>query len=159
MTLLDIFQRERAGAVISLRDPEYPKIAALNQIKSDVNVSARALRNVVIFTDGAEIAKALDRLQGAIKSTGERLQALEAGIWSDQGKAQLAKVVQARAALIPLQEKFVELVRSGKADAAKAMLLSDIRAVQSSYLAALDDAITFQHGLMEESARLAATAS
>ncbi|WP_310732259.1 methyl-accepting chemotaxis protein [Ideonella sp. A 288] len=139
-------------------DDRYPKIAALNQIKSDVNVSARALRNVVIFTDGAEIAKELDRLQGAIKSTGERLQALEAGIWSDQGKAQLAKVVQARAALIPLQEKFVELVRSGKADAAKAMLLSDIRAVQSSYLAALDDTITFQHGLMEESARLAATA-
>ena len=60
MTLLDIFQRERAGAVISLRDPEYPKIAALiaeaQRITAEMNTGYR---------DPAEVRLLFSRLTGA----------------------------------------------------------------------------------------------
>jgi acetyltransferase-like isoleucine patch superfamily enzyme len=60
MTKLDIFQRELAGEVISLRDPEYPKIAALiaeaQRITAETNTGYR---------DPAEVRVLFSRLAGA----------------------------------------------------------------------------------------------
>ena len=60
MTKLDIFQRELAGEVISLRDPEYPKIAALiaeaQRITAEMNTGYR---------DPAEVRVLFSRLAGA----------------------------------------------------------------------------------------------
>jgi acetyltransferase-like isoleucine patch superfamily enzyme len=60
MTKLDIFQRELAGEVISLRDPEYPKIAALiaeaQRITAEMNTGYR---------DPAEVRLLFSRLTGA----------------------------------------------------------------------------------------------
>jgi acetyltransferase-like isoleucine patch superfamily enzyme len=60
MTMLDIFQRELAGETISLRDPEYPKIAALiaeaQRITAEMNTRYR---------DSAEVRMLFSRLTGA----------------------------------------------------------------------------------------------
>jgi acetyltransferase-like isoleucine patch superfamily enzyme len=60
MTTPDIFQRERAGEVISLSDPEYPKIAALivqaQRITAEMNTGYR---------DPAEMRALFGRLTGA----------------------------------------------------------------------------------------------
>ena len=60
MTIPDIFQRELAGEVISLRDPEYPKIAALiaeaQRITAEMNTGYR---------DPAEVRTLFSRLTGA----------------------------------------------------------------------------------------------
>ena len=59
MTTLDIFERELAGEVISLRDPEYPKIAALiaeaQRITAEMNTGYR---------DPAEVRALFGRLTG-----------------------------------------------------------------------------------------------
>lgn len=59
MNTLDIFQRERAGEVISLRDPEYPKIAALiaeaQRITAEMNTGYR---------DPSEVRTLFGRLTG-----------------------------------------------------------------------------------------------
>lgn len=59
MTNFDIFQRELAGELISLRDPEYPKIAALiaeaQRITAEMNTGYR---------DPAEVRALFGRLTG-----------------------------------------------------------------------------------------------
>ena len=59
MTTRDIFQRELAGEVISLSDPEYPKIAALiteaQRIIAEMNTGYR---------DPAEVRALFSRLTG-----------------------------------------------------------------------------------------------
>jgi acetyltransferase-like isoleucine patch superfamily enzyme len=59
MTRRDIFERELAGEVISLRDPEYPKIAELiteaQRIIAEMNTG---------FCDAGEVRALFERLTG-----------------------------------------------------------------------------------------------
>ncbi len=139
-------------------DDRYPKIASLNEVKGDVNVIARALRNIALLGDGAESRKELERVYAARKGIGERLEKLHTQITSEQGRSELAKVVEARSRFVPLQDRFIDLVRAAKVDDAKTLLLGELRQTQSAYLKSVDDLIKFQDGLMQQSAAEASTA-
>ena len=132
-------------------DDRVPKVAEINDIKADINVIALSMRNMVILTDAVEIKKELAQLESSRQNIAKRLEQLQAQITSERGKAELAKVMAARGKYVPLQGKFVDLVTAGKADEAKAMLVSEARSAQQDYFTALDHLLKYQGELMQRS--------
>jgi len=133
-------------------DDRVPKVAEINDIKGDVNQIARSMRNMVILSDAAEIKKELAKVEAAREANAQRLDRLRVRITTEQGKAELSKVADARARYAPLQGKFVGLVAEGKTEDAKTMLVSEVRTAQQAYFAALDGFLKFQSELMKQSA-------
>jgi methyl-accepting chemotaxis protein len=133
-------------------DDRVPKVAEINEIKGDVNVIARSLRNMVILSDAAEIKKELGKVEVAREANAQRLDKLRTQITSEKGKIELTKVTAARATYAPLQIKFAELVAAGKAEEAKFMLIGEVRTAQQAYFASLDNLLKFQSELMQQSA-------
>ena len=132
-------------------DDRVPKIAEINGVKSDINVIALSMRNMVILTDPAETKKELAQLESSRQDIAKRLDKLQGEITSERGKVELAKVAAARGKYLPLQAKFVDLMTAGKADEAKAMLINEVRGAQQEYFAALDHLLTYQDELMQHS--------
>jgi len=132
-------------------DDRVPKVATINEIKGDVNQIEQSMRNMVILSDAAEIKKEQAKVEAAREANAKRLEKLKAEITTEQGKAGLAKVAEARAKYAPLQVKFATLVDAGKADDAKAMLMNELRPAQQGYFAAMDDLLKFQSVLMKQS--------
>jgi len=133
-------------------DDRVPKVAEINDIKGDVNQIARSMRNMVILSDATEIKKELAKVEAAREANAQRLDRLRVRITTEQGKAELSKVADARARYAPLQGKFVGLVAEGKTEDAKTMLVSEVRTAQQAYFAALDGFLKFQSELMKQSA-------
>jgi len=128
-----------------------PKIAEINGIKGDINAIALSMRNVIILNDPLETKKEFAQLETSRQDIAKRLDKLHGQITSERGKAELAKVDAARAKYLPLQGKFVELMTAGKADEAKAMLISEVRSAQQEYFTALDHLLKYQDELMQHS--------
>ncbi len=62
------------------------KMACANELRGDLNIVARAVRNVIIQTDVAFQQKQKDRIAEARKDANEKLQKLESLVVTDEGK-------------------------------------------------------------------------
>jgi methyl-accepting chemotaxis protein len=69
-----------------------PIMRALGDISEQLNLQARLARNMVLFTNEADIRTERDRMAPASAAIGERFKVLEALIVSDKGKEALARV-------------------------------------------------------------------
>ncbi|KNZ31066.1 MAG: chemotaxis protein, partial [Methylibium sp. NZG] len=126
----------------------YPKIVHVNEVKGGVNDAARAVRNLFIVADAADQKKEHDEIAAADKVIGNNLALLHKEITSQRGKTVLAELTAARAAYLAPRDKMLELLRTGKPDEAKPILLNELRPAQLTYMKRLDDLITYQSDLM-----------
>ena len=133
----------------------FPKTVLANEVIDQINNVARAMRNSLLETDKAKIDQELERILEARKTATDRLDKLEKSILSDKGKEAFKKVKDARASYAVGQQKFLDLLKEGKQEEAKALMLSEIRATQRVYLAAVSELIAFQSDLMVESGKAA----
>jgi len=140
------------GAFHKVTDERIPRVAVLNEVKGNLNQIGLSMRNMVIMSDADEQKKQVEQVLAARKTIGDDLDKLKTEIGSERGKALLAKVLDARAAYIPAQAKFIDLVETGKAGEAKAHLLGVARPLQLAYFATVDDLIKLQGDLTKESA-------
>ncbi|HWI10894.1 MAG TPA: methyl-accepting chemotaxis protein [Burkholderiaceae bacterium] len=128
-----------------------PRVAALNEVKGNLDQIALSMRNMAIMSDVAERKKQVEQILAARKTIGDDLDRLKTEIASEKGKMLLAKVFDARAAYVPAQAKFIDLVDAGKADEAKAHLMGVARPLQLAYFATVDELIQLQGELTKES--------
>jgi methyl-accepting chemotaxis protein len=128
-----------------------PKIVLVNGIKGDVTLIAEAVRNMIMISDSAEIAKERTRIEGARKRIDQRLKTLGEQITADDGKAVLSRVLQTRAAYDPLEAETTTLAGDGQVFEAKAMLLDKVRPAQKAYSEALDGLLKYQDDLLDQS--------
>ncbi|WP_457442796.1 methyl-accepting chemotaxis protein [Roseateles sp. P5_E4] len=131
------------------------KVEQLEQVKHNVNLTARTVRNIVLLSDPAAIQKELDTIAGNRKSTGDLFQKLQASITSSQGTKLLAATAEARAPYVATLQRVTDLGVQQQKDAARDLLLGDVQAKQQAYFAALDALIDYQKELMRTSAQLA----
>ena len=129
-----------------------PKVVKLVDITDDVNLIARELRNSLIWDDPAKVATALDTVQRTREKMVKTLDALAPTITSDEGKKRLAVMTETRAAFVPVQIQFTDLVRAGKRDEAKVLLTDKLRPTQLAYMAALDKLKSLQFELVIKAA-------
>ena len=139
------------SAFHKVTDERIPRVAALNEVKGNLNQIGVSMRNMAIMSAGAERKKEVEQILASRKNVGDILDKLKTEIASEKGKLLLAKVFDARASYIPAQATFIDLVDAGKADEAKAHLLGVARPLQLSYFATVDDLIKLQGELTKES--------
>ena len=139
--------------VEKLVNDRIPKVVSLYEAEGEINKVARATRNMVILTDAAEIKQEGARIAEARNKISEHFNKLSAEISSDSGKASFAKVTEARTKYVAQLEKFEGLVAAGNTDDAKAVLMGEMRTVQTAYLAALDGMIRIQDEYMDAAAK------
>jgi len=120
-----------------------PKTAQANDIVDSLNLTARAMRNMLLIKSPEEVAREAERIVEARKIIGDRLEKLDATISTPKGKELLKAMKDARAAYVPAQEKFIELAKAGKYDEAIDFMLGTVRKQQNEYLKAVNDMITF----------------
>lgn len=135
-----------------LVNDRFPKTVWANDIIDSVNTIARAMRNALLVKP-EDAVKELDRIPEQRKMIAERLEKLEATIHSEKGIEKLKKVKEARAVYVAEQDKFLELIKSGKRQEAIDFLLTTVRKDQASYIQTVNDLIVFQSELMSQSGK------
>ncbi|WP_428826646.1 methyl-accepting chemotaxis protein [Azonexus sp. IMCC34842] len=127
----------------SIVNDRNPKTAQANDIVDALNVIARSMRNMLLVKSPEEVNREAQRILEQRKIIGERLDKFDATFTTTKGKEHLKAMKDARAAYVPLQEKFMELVKAGKRDEAVDFMLTTVRAQQTEYFKTINDTITF----------------
>lgn len=141
------------GQLKTLANDRMPKVESANDIIDNLNVIARALRNVVIDTSKETQEAEFKRIADAREQIGKQIKFLQDTAKSEKGSALVKKVFDARAAYIEHYLKYIELVKNGQIDTAKGLLLTSIREVQKKYFAAAEELIVFQQEASKETAK------
>jgi len=133
-----------------ITDDRFPKTVMANDVVDQVNVIARAMRNVALVKDADEQKFELERIQKARTSITDMLDKLDKSIVSEQGKAKLAAIKEARARYVEGQTRYLKLIAGGQIEPAVELLVGDLRKTQAGYMGAVDELIKFQTKLVNE---------
>ena len=146
-------QLMRINAELSLMvNDRTVKVEQLEQIKHNVNLTARTVRNIVLLSDPAAIQKELDVIAANRKSTAELFDKLKASIQSSRGVQLLAATHQARAPYVAALQRVTDMGVQQNREAARDLLLGEAQTRQQAYFAALDGLIDHHKELMHQSA-------
>ncbi|UPU35243.1 methyl-accepting chemotaxis protein [Geomonas paludis] len=132
------------GKVRSLIEDKWPKTVALNDLKSQVNVVARGLRNMVILQDPQEVQKEEKRIGECLQAADKRIEELGKTVRSDSGKAALKELIDARTAYQEAQHHVIATLKEGNKDKAGQELIGPMRKAQSAYFGAMDKMLSHQ---------------
>jgi len=116
-----------------------------HQIKDNLNLIARGLRNILIDDNKDHQSDELQRIAQSRKAIADILEQLDKIVTkgSEEGDI-LKKVIDLRAIYVKATDVYMELVKTGQIDPAKKMLLSEIREAQKNYITAVDKFVAFQ---------------
>ncbi len=121
-----------------------PKMIQSNDAINQVNIIARALRNMLLLSDPARIEQEDARVLEAREKTKVILDKLKESIRSPEGKQLLGTLLEARAAYIPPQDEIRKMAKAGKKAEATTLLLGEFRALQTKYIDSWGKLIDFQ---------------
>jgi methyl-accepting chemotaxis protein len=124
--------------LMDIVEDEFPKTIQANNMMDAINVIARAMRNALLETSQDKINAELERIEKEREVIKENLDKLHESIKSAKGMAALKVVDEARNVYVVSQTEFIGLIKAGKQEEAKVLLLSRIRAEQRTYT----DAVT-----------------
>jgi len=128
----------------------YPKTAKLQTIDAEVNIDARAMRNMILSADPKQVEQEAARLAASNAIVDKKLAELDAEMHSDTGRALLKAIVDTHQRYLAQQLVFKQLVAADKKDEARNLLFAQLRTVQNDYFDALDKGIAYQAKLMEQ---------
>ena len=134
----------------------FPKVALAQTITNEVNRQLRAMRTALIVAEPALVTQELGKIEASVPVIDAALGKLKATVHSEQGKAALAALVEARARFKEKEVALLELVKAGKVDDARKALVTDILPLQQTYLDAVEAFSKSQVDGMEQYGRLAA---
>jgi methyl-accepting chemotaxis protein len=137
----------------SLAEDRMPKVEQANEMIDNINIIARVLRNILIDTSKETQQAELPRLEKARATIGKNLESLQKTTKSKEGLAKLQTLADARNAYIGATDQYIELIKKGEFDKAKAILLTSFRAVQSKYFTACEEVIAYQSNQAKEAAK------
>ena len=144
-----------ADNVSQLADERMENLLTLQDLRDQVNLNARVVRNMAMLNDPARIQEQKKRIDDA-RAKAMGLQAdLRKRITSDAGKALLTQVESATATYRPAFDKAVELAASEQLDEARNYIQGPLRTEQERYFTAIDQLVTLER----DQARAMATAS
>ncbi|WP_085813747.1 methyl-accepting chemotaxis protein [Geoanaerobacter pelophilus] len=128
---------------------KWPKTVMLNEAKSQANVIARAMRNMILVDDPLEVQKEKKRVEDARAAIGKQFDELKKIVQSESGKKLLAAVVDERAQYIESQKLVIGLIESGNKAQATSELMTSVRKTQTAYFAAIDKMLEHQQKGLE----------
>ena len=120
------------------------KMDAANDLQRELNASARAVRNYILFTEPNGRKEMLARLNKADENMAEPLARLHRLVWSDKGKQLAGEIASGRADVMPRFQKVIALVDAGKSDEAVFFLKTTLQEPQDKLFAAIAQMIALQ---------------
>jgi methyl-accepting chemotaxis protein len=132
---------------------QVPKVQRVTSVVENLNTIARELRNGLIYEDPAQVDAAFSEVLAARSSIGKTLDELTPTMVLPEDKRRLAAVQSARAAYVPMQNQFMDLVRAGKKPEAASLLSSTMRPLQMVYLKALGELRDLQIEQVQQAAQ------
>jgi methyl-accepting chemotaxis protein len=139
--------------VNKLANDRMPKTVQTNDIIYNVNIIARALRNIVIDTRKETLEAELKRITDSRELIGQRIKTLQETTKTEKGNALIKTVAEVRAGYVEQYQKYIELIKDGQIDKAKDMLITSMREIQNKYFAACEQLISFQTERSKEAAQ------
>ncbi len=144
------------GEITTLAEDRMPRVEQANTIIDNINVIARALRNIVIDTSKETQQAEVQRVEKARATIGQSIETLKKSTKDEVGQAKVKTLFDARVAYIEITDQYVGLVKGGDLDKAKTMLLTTLRAVQAKYFTACEELIAYETKLAHDEAKGAA---
>jgi methyl-accepting chemotaxis protein len=127
------------------------KVEQANVIIDNINVVARATRNLIIDDNKDHQAEELRRIAEARKSAGGILEELQKTITHEKGLAILKKMTtEIRPVFSRHLEALIEHIKNEQTLRARILLLGDYRQIQSTYFKTLEELIAFQTELAKQ---------
>lgn len=142
-----------SGNVNTLTTDRMPKVEMAHVIISNVNISARALRNIIIATNKETQAAELKRIVDARELISNTINTLQTDVKSEKGLQILKEMVAARARYIETVDQYIDHVKSDRFEQAKKMLLTSVREVQRNYFSEVEKLISFQTDMANMTAK------
>ncbi|MGE5669892.1 MAG: MCP four helix bundle domain-containing protein, partial [Fibrobacterota bacterium] len=139
-----------SGKLNTVVNDRFPKTVMANEIINNVNVIARAMRNMVILTDSVKILSEDERITEAAKLISDDFSKLEETITTVEGKKVLEAAIDARKDYLPMQSDLRKMILEKKRDAAVAILMGQFRTLQNDYMAKVNALIEFQSALTDK---------
>ncbi len=124
--------------VTRLAQGHMPSVRLSNDVIDNVNVVARAVRNMALAEDQATRDRESARIDEASRVVTDTLAKLEPLEQTEAGKAKLRAVHQARGEYLPVMRQARQLALEGKTKEASAVILGPLRGAQTAYV----DAVT-----------------
>ena len=134
----------------SLTSDRIGKVVLVQEARDNVNLVARALRNMALLDDAQQIAEEKRRIDDAVARNTDIFGQLDKSIATPNGRTLLAKLLQIRAPYAAAVNKAAQLAQQNDNAAARNALLQDVRPLQSQYFGALDELSAYQQRLMAE---------
>jgi len=128
----------------------YAKTVLVDSISNNVNLIARAVRNVALSTDETITSQELARIKKAQEENIATLQKLSDVITSAKGKELMATLKQSSSEYYVEQENLLTLLAKGNAGDAKKLIFGLMRTKQSAMFGALKQLSDYQRTLMDE---------
>ncbi|MGV8897932.1 MAG: methyl-accepting chemotaxis protein [Burkholderiaceae bacterium] len=127
----------------------YAKIALLHTIQDQVNVQARSVRNILLYTDEAELKKDFDRILVATAKITEDTAKLDQQVTSPEGRNLFKKMNDAREVYMQSRNTVLKLVNDGNKDAAATLLFTELRPLQQNFFEAINTTVDLQSNEMQ----------
>jgi CHASE3 domain sensor protein len=131
-------------------EERYPQTVLAHEVKDQINIVARALRNIVILTNPNDVQKEAARIEEARKIVTENIEKLQKSIDSEKSKEIVKEIIEARAAYLEVQKEIMKTALDGKKKEAGESLITKLRPLQQAYFDNVDKLIQHQGKLMEE---------
>ncbi len=152
-----IFGRVQLGAVdaevTTLVEDRMVKVEMINQVKENLNVTARAVRNIALMTDEKSMLAEKQRVVDARAKNTELFKKLDESIKSNEGQAILKKIVEVRDSYAATIDKAMALGLENKDEETRGVLITENRPLQAAYFKALEELIALQKNAMQDSAK------
>jgi methyl-accepting chemotaxis protein len=113
------------------------KIKSANDMINQVNITARAIRNIALLSDQTAMKREEERIKKARAQYDASRQTLETLIKTEEGKKLLAEVATHLSTTRPLVNKAAAVALEGKSSEATRILLEEVRPPQGKLLEAL----------------------
>jgi methyl-accepting chemotaxis protein len=143
-------------AVDTLADHRVPNLVTSYQWQAHLQDTGLKMRNILLLSDPSEIRAQLDAIHEDELKRKRAMEKLQASITLAEGKAHLQAVLDARAAYLPSEQRFLSLVEAGDMASARTVLLDDARPLQIANIDALDKLIEFEAKVVEDDSEVSA---
>tara|TARA_B100001105_G_C22397012_1_gene447273 strand:- start:59 stop:733 length:675 start_codon:yes stop_codon:yes gene_type:complete len=134
-------------------DERYPTIKRFLVIKEGNATVARALRDMFILTDPAQLAALKSEIDDVSKRTSAQFDHLKDAMTTPESKAAFDQLTAARSAYRAPRDKLMKLLAAGQLDEAKQILVADVIPRQVDYMKAVDGLITIGDDLMVQAGK------
>ncbi|MBL8307338.1 MAG: MCP four helix bundle domain-containing protein [Rubrivivax sp.] len=127
-----------------------PKIEALGEIKDNLNITARAVRNLALVEEPTARAAETKRIDDVRVANAALLKKLDETITQPKGRQMLKELTDIRQTYTTELDRTVALARQDKPEALREALMGPLRKAQNAYFERLQAIIGYQSELMDQ---------